>query len=302
MWLRQRTSRAAQALALLSSAALLWCLVQQRGNVGSAVADNSNSALSPNSVADADVLLAADDFYPRFRQFKLQENNAARADGDDRRDDEQHLAVKPAVATTAADVSRVASDVKPWQRIAGLETIFLSVKTTGRYHRQRLGIILDTWFTLADEQTYFFTDEDDVEVNEKARGHLINTNCSASHLPRDLCCKMSAEYDAFMESEKKWFCHFDDDNYVNVASLARFLSRMDPREDLYLGRPSLSRKLDLGSWRREDRASFWFATGGAGFCLSRSLALKMRPYARASTEARIPDRRFTKLPLHLEQA
>lgn len=25
---------------------------------------------------------------------------------------------------------------------------------------------------------------------------------------------------------------------------------------------------------------FWFATGGAGFCLSRGLALKMSPWAR----------------------
>ncbi|KAJ9590164.1 hypothetical protein L9F63_016720, partial [Diploptera punctata] len=27
------------------------------------------------------------------------------------------------------------------------------------------------------------------------------------------------------------------------------------------------------------KISFWFATGGAGFCLSRSLALKMMPVA-----------------------
>ena len=26
--------------------------------------------------------------------------------------------------------------------------------------------------------------------------------------------------------------------------------------------------------------SFWFATGGAGFCLSRSMVLKMKPFAR----------------------
>lgn len=31
-------------------------------------------------------------------------------------------------------------------------------------------------------------------------------------------------------------------------------------------------------WQR--KISFWFATGGAGFCLSRSLALKMKPLAR----------------------
>lgn len=28
------------------------------------------------------------------------------------------------------------------------------------------------------------------------------------------------------------------------------------------------------------QVSFWFATGGAGFCLSQGLALKMKPWAR----------------------
>ena len=30
----------------------------------------------------------------------------------------------------------------------------------------------------------------------------------------------------------------------------------------------------------QDRVSFWFGTGGAGFCISRALALKMSPFAR----------------------
>lgn len=29
----------------------------------------------------------------------------------------------------------------------------------------------------------------------------------------------------------------------------------------------------------QQKIAFWFATGGAGFCISRSLALKMVPYA-----------------------
>lgn len=30
----------------------------------------------------------------------------------------------------------------------------------------------------------------------------------------------------------------------------------------------------------QKQVRFWFATGGAGFCLSRGLALKMKPWAR----------------------
>ena len=45
----------------------------------------------------------------------------------------------------------------------------------------------------------------------------------------------------------------------------------------------------------QDKLSFWFATGGAGFCLSRSLALRMRPFAargkfkQVGDKIRLPD-------------
>lgn len=34
-------------------------------------------------------------------------------------------------------------------------------------------------------------------------GNVINTNCSAAHTRQALCCKMSVEYDKFIESQKK---------------------------------------------------------------------------------------------------
>ncbi|VDN19442.1 unnamed protein product [Gongylonema pulchrum] len=67
----------------------------------------------------------------------------------------------------------------------------------------------------------------------------------------------------------KWACHFDDDNYVNVAELVQLLNKLDHKQDWYLGRPST-----VGP------AKFWFATGGAGFCLSKSLLAKMSSYVR----------------------
>lgn len=36
-----------------------------------------------------------------------------------------------------------------------------------------------------------------------AGGHVVNTNCSAVHTRQALCCKMSVEYDKFMESGRK---------------------------------------------------------------------------------------------------
>lgn len=165
-----------------------------------------------------------------------------------------------------------------------LEDVFFSVKTTRTFHRTRLDVILKTWFVLAREQTYFFTDASDPLYQLKTNGHLINTNCSASHNRKALCCKMSVELDFFLDSNKKWMCHFDDDNYVNVPRLVRLLQEYDPREDWYLGKPSIRQPLEIlarDSSRPQRKISFWFATGGAGFCISRSLALKMLPLAGA---------------------
>ncbi|XP_054270130.1 fringe glycosyltransferase [Macrosteles quadrilineatus] len=161
--------------------------------------------------------------------------------------------------------------------------VFISVKTTGHYHHARLPVILKTWFQLAKDQIWFFTDTDDAEFQQKTNGHMVNTNCSSSHNRKALCCKMSVEFDSFLNSDKKWFCHFDDDNYVNVPRLVKLLGDFSHQEEWYLGKPSIRAPLEI--LNRESKApikqniSFWFATGGAGFCLSRALALKMLPLA-----------------------
>ena len=43
----------------------------------------------------------------------------------------------------------------------------------------------------------------------------------------------------------RWFCHFDDDNYVNVPRLLKLLDNYNPREDWYLGRPSIPTPLEI---------------------------------------------------------
>ncbi|XP_057667628.1 fringe glycosyltransferase [Diorhabda carinulata] len=164
---------------------------------------------------------------------------------------------------------------------ATLQDIFISVKTTKTYHNKRLPIILKTWFQLARKQTWFFTDTDDMEFQTKTNGHMINTNCSSSHSRKALCCKMSVEFDTFLKTDKKWFCHFDDDNYVNVPRLVRFLGDYNPRDEWYLGKPSIQAPLEIVKKEKKvvRKIKFWFATGGAGFCLSRALAVKMKPFA-----------------------
>ncbi|OQV22160.1 Fringe glycosyltransferase [Hypsibius exemplaris] len=180
-----------------------------------------------------------------------------------------------------------------------LDDIHISVKTSKKFHRQRLDVILQTWFNQAKKQTFFITDDEDEEYQMKTDGHLINSNCSSSHHRKALCCKMSVELDVFLLRDKKWFCHFDDDNYVNVNSLLSLLSQYDEKLDWYLGKPSIKAPLELPYSKpltsNDRKAIFWFATGGAGFCLSRSLVTKMEPlvshgqFMSVGEKIRLPD-------------
>ncbi|XP_077428230.1 beta-1,3-N-acetylglucosaminyltransferase lunatic fringe-like isoform X2 [Vanacampus margaritifer] len=162
------------------------------------------------------------------------------------------------------------------------DDVFVAVKTTSKYHRSRLELLLDTWIDNNMQHTYVFTDGEDAALRKRLGAHLINTNCSAAHSRQALSCKMAAEYDGFLNSRSKWFCHTDDDNYLNMAALLTLLSQYSHVQDVYIGRPSLEHPLEAIETlpnAEMRKVVFWFATGGAGFCLSRGLAIKMRPWA-----------------------
>lgn len=48
----------------------------------------------------------------------------------------------------------------------------------------------------------------------------------------------------FILSGKRWFCHMDDDTYVNVPQLVALLRKYNHTADWYLGRPSLSHPME----------------------------------------------------------
>ncbi|XP_054044152.1 beta-1,3-N-acetylglucosaminyltransferase manic fringe isoform X3 [Rissa tridactyla] len=163
-----------------------------------------------------------------------------------------------------------------------LGDIFIAVKTTKRFHQSRMELLLDTWISRAREQTYIFTDEEDDALKSRMGDHAVFTNCSAEHSHPALSCKMAAEFDAFLASSRSWFCHLDDDNYLNPRALLKLLSSYSATWDVYLGKPSLNRPIRASEMLPNNETKsvrFWFATGGAGFCISRQLASKMVPWA-----------------------
>ncbi|XP_071963892.1 beta-1,3-N-acetylglucosaminyltransferase radical fringe-like [Antedon mediterranea] len=205
--------------------------------------------------------------------------------------------VKTEVRNTVLPVNLTLFESNTNFRNTQLSDIFIGMKTTERYHRERLDILLQTWVKQAKEETFIFTDEEDDEYELKAYGHLIVSNCSARHSRQALCCKMAAMYDMYLESNKRWFCHVDDDNYLNVVQLVKLLNKYKHTDDIYLGRTSLNHPIEATDRNTPDmkKVKFWFATGGAGFCLSKALALKMKTYAGGGTfksvcnRIRLPD-------------
>ncbi|XP_061882421.1 beta-1,3-N-acetylglucosaminyltransferase manic fringe [Entelurus aequoreus] len=203
---------------------------------------------------------------------------------------------RPPGAATAANTHPGRGGSQGEDRLR-LEDIFIAVKTTGRFHRTRLVLLLDTWISTTKTHTFIFTDTEDEHLKIKDF-HMVLTGCQSDHSQQALACKMAAEYDAFMASDKRWFCHVDDDNYVNAEALLAALAAFPRRGDVYVGKPSLDKPItahELSEGNATREVKFWFATGGAGFCLSRQLAQKMSPWARGSrfqetsAKIRLPD-------------
>ena len=88
-------------------------------------------------------------------------------------------------------------------RLIGQDDIFISVKTSAQFHGSRLRVILGTWFQLARRNTFFFTDQEDAETQGLTGGHLVVTPCPSDHSRQALSCKMQAEFDAFLDTDKR---------------------------------------------------------------------------------------------------
>jgi fringe protein len=51
----------------------------------------------------------------------------------------------------------------------------------------------------------------------------------------------------------RWFCHFDDDQYVNVPGLLRKLADFPADQPWYLGKNSIDRPLEILDRDKQDQ-------------------------------------------------
>lgn len=78
----------------------------------------------------------------------------------------------------------------------------------------------------------------------------------------------------------RWFCHVDDDNYLNPKALLKLLKAFPRTRDVYVGRPSLNRPIHASEPQPRNRtvgaspaASFmhWLLVQGGGAYRGRGL-------------------------------
>ena len=75
-----------------------------------------------------------------------------------------------------------------------------------------------------------------------------------------------------------WFCHFDDDTFVNFEKLKSTLKSFNHLQDHYIGKRSISEE-GLSIFYKKDgkkikSKKFTFGTGGAGWCISKAIIPK----------------------------
>ncbi|XP_075261285.1 fringe glycosyltransferase-like isoform X2 [Convolutriloba macropyga] len=109
---------------------------------------------------------------------------------------------------------------------------------------------------------------------------LLASNCSSFNRKLNQCCQLSTSLTNFLilYPRSNWVCHFDDDSFVNINQLEKTLSQFDSSKKFYVGRSSLSTPYSFKEKNKEisNVHHFFFATGGAGICLTRSLLESLR--------------------------
>ncbi|XP_065901381.1 beta-1,3-N-acetylglucosaminyltransferase radical fringe-like [Dysidea avara] len=128
------------------------------------------------------------------------------------------------------------------------DNIYFSVRTTESNYEERLMLLMMTWLQVVKHKLTIISDgsHDNIFVKTIKRTgiDIVVTNCFQRHKANNLCCKLGEEFAAYYRVREQhhnkegyqWFCHFDDDVYVNIPQLSQLLQKYDPHQPHYIGR------------------------------------------------------------------
>jgi fringe len=157
------------------------------------------------------------------------------------------------------------------------DDVLLVVRTSKSTQHNRMYGIVKTWFQFLPYHTFITTNGNLTFLQKllpfKYHSQLHASTCQQAHSIRDLCCNSASEFEIYFRSINtyRWLCRFDDDQYVNVPLLVKYLQAFSPDEEpLYIGKPSMKEP------KRGGGIQFWFATYGGGVCFSRALLKRIR--------------------------
>ncbi|XP_049288708.1 beta-1,3-glucosyltransferase [Anopheles funestus] len=141
-----------------------------------------------------------------------------------------------------------------------VDQIMFAVKTCGKYHKDRVTALKNTWTKYVQHLRYF-SDVDDPSIPTVATSV---PNSSAGHCAKTLEILQligdEIRYNGSLQAVR-WVMLVDDDTILSSASLARFLSCYDANRDLYLGER-------YGYHLMGPDGGYNYVTGGGGIVLS----------------------------------
>ena len=112
-------------------------------------------------------------------------------------------------------------------------------------------------------------------LQTRSNYHLIDTGCHSHYKSASLSCKLGKEFDAYILSGRKWWCHLDDDVYLQVDNLMTYLSKLDWRQDFFGGRSPYDTPIGPYKYQGVEYSVQFLA--GFAFCMSKTTAEKIQP-------------------------
>ncbi|GAU89411.1 hypothetical protein RvY_01962 [Ramazzottius varieornatus] len=168
--------------------------------------------------------------------------------------------------------------------------LFLTVRTTPVKHHSRLKASQDTWIKDAADmkssdgkkttKIYVVTDSytrKSTQENLDGSHIIYETHCGRSII-QSQGCSLHKELSLFytVADHARWFCHVDDDAYINVPALLVLLSQHNHEEPFYIGRRSLP--TGIWGWDHLNKKHIMvdFVTGQV-ICLSKTAMEMLKP-------------------------
>ncbi|CAD5116311.1 DgyrCDS5216 [Dimorphilus gyrociliatus] len=135
---------------------------------------------------------------------------------------------------------------------------FIGIKTCHLFHKDRIPVILDTWYKdiRNSKSVRFFSDQEDSTVPNLILNKAPNTE--SGH-----CSKCFEIFQTFFElpDSRDWLVVTDDDTLINIAELRKILSCYDPNEAIAIGEK-------YGFGLAKDYG-YSYITGGGGMIFSK---------------------------------